>query len=78
MYYRLYDKQCKRYMATGYNAKSKQELVDDYKDYINMDIDENEEVEIANLSLKDSISMIIGNDFFIDKSKTKFDENECD
>jgi len=33
MYYRLYDTQCQRYMATAYNTESKEELFDHYASY---------------------------------------------
>lgn len=34
-FYRVYDFQCGRYFATGYNAQSMEQLINEFKEYIN-------------------------------------------
>lgn len=34
-FYRVYDFQCGRYFATGYNAQSIEQLISEFKEYIN-------------------------------------------
>lgn len=73
MYYRLFDRQCDRYMATGYNAKSRKELADDYVNYKSVDW-ENDMIDIFdNMSLKSKLQIILDDEFDIEKSKTKFE-----
>lgn len=73
--YRLYDNQCGRYMATGYNTTSKKQLADHYasyksNDWDNGDIEEGEETmwEIWDrMSINDKIDFIRNDDFTIER-----------
>jgi len=78
MYYRLYDNQTNRFMATGYNSESEQELADEYLEYIAPDIEEDEEDEIKNLSVDEVMDLIRGNEFYIESSEFSFDEDELE
>ena len=72
--YRLWDKQCGRYMATGYNASSKKELADDYASYKSNDWDDYEEEEDNmhaiwdKMSIKDKMDFIRDDEFEIERS----------
>ena len=79
MYYRLYDIQTNRCMATGYNAKSEQELTDDYKEYISGDCGDDDDLEeIECMGVDTVMDLIRGNEFIIEKNDIPFDENEID
>jgi len=74
MYYRLYDTQCNRYMATGCNTRSKKELVEHYLSYKSVDFEEEDILHYSKLPIKELITMIESDEFEIEKSKTKFEE----
>lgn len=81
-YYRLWDKQCGRFMATGYNASTKQELFDDYQSYKSNDWDETETESDKGMhdlwkTMTDEQKMdeIRADEFDIEKSEGKFDES---
>ncbi len=74
MYYRLYDSQCDRYMASGYNAKGKKQLTDDYASYKD---GADELTENWNeLTLSQRMQEIEDDEFTIESSLTKFKEQE--
>lgn len=83
-YYRLWDKQCGRYMATGYNAKGKADLCEQYADYKSNDWDdcdcedgEDTMFDIWNkMSMKAKLSFIKDDDFDIESSFIRFKELE--
>jgi len=76
MFYRLFDKQTGRYMATGYNSTSLNELIESYSDYFGESDWDDEDLEIFNnLSKSDKLKQIESNEFVIEKSKRKFEEN---
>ena len=70
--YRLWDNQCGRYMATGYNASSKKELVEDYADYKSNDWDDDDYESMHELwgkmSIKDKMDFIRDDEFEIQRS----------
>lgn len=70
MFYRLYDTQTGCYMATGYNASSKEELKNDFISYKQGDAQDEflEDVDI--------IDTILSDDFIIEESDIPFDEIE--
>ena len=83
MYYRLYDNQVGRYMATGYNTKSLQELAEEYAEYKSNDwdgdYDEGEETQTqvwSRMTLENKIDFIKDDEFEIEESITPFDEAE--
>jgi hypothetical protein len=87
MYYRLWDRQCNRFMATGYNAKSKRELTEDYasyksNDWENDDYEDEEETmfDIWNkMSMADKLDFIRDDEFDIERNLLfKFKENYDD
>jgi len=78
-YYRLYDNQCSRYMASGYNAESKKELFEDYADYKGNDWDNDDEDNMRaywdSLSDEQKMNFIRDDEFDIEESQTKFEDN---
>ena len=73
--YRLWDLQTSRYMATGYNAKNKKELTDDYASYKSNDWDEigSEDEEgmheyWARMTMKQKMDYIRDDEFEIERS----------
>jgi len=74
MYYRLFDNQCHCYMATGNNARSLKELIEDYWQYKSVDM-EQEDLEICKkLKIKEQKSFIITDGFTIETSNKPFEE----
>jgi hypothetical protein len=77
-YYRLWDTQCGRYMASGYNAKGKEELCEDYASYKSNDWD-NDEGEMwgawKTMSLDEKMNFIEDDEFNIESGYFKFKEN---
>ena len=72
--YRLWDQQCGRYMATGYNASTKKELTDDYASYKSNDWDDtgDEDEESmhelwSKMSIKDKMDFIRDDEFTIER-----------
>jgi hypothetical protein len=65
-YYRVFDHQRGTYFATGYNATSMEELIEDFRSYMQEEDDENNQTwpEIA-----DSLQ-----DVTLEESETKFEE----
>lgn len=71
-YYRLWDNQCGRYMATGYNASSKKELAEEYADYKSNDWDNNDEEDNMftiweKMSMADKMNFIEEDEFTIER-----------
>lgn len=77
-YYRLYDKQTGRYMSTGYNATSVAELARDYKSYVSIDEDEEEEDFFESASDCQVLEYIRANEFDIETSDKPFPEKDED
>ncbi len=77
-YFRLYDKQTHRYMGTGYNAESMNELFDDYAGYKSNDWDESEQLKAWNdeMNYNEKIDFIYSDEFNIETSDTPFPEDE--
>lgn len=80
-YYRLYDTQTGRYMATGYNTTSPAELCDHYQSYKSNDWDNNDEEDNMHkiweaLSEKEKFSFIRQDEFDIEESDKPFEEEE--
>ena len=73
-YYRVYDTQTKTYFATGYNAKSMQELINDFSSYINCSAWEDEEQE-ENFGSWEQIADYL-QDVYLEESKIPFEEQE--
>ena len=74
MYYRLFDKQCGRYMATGYNSGSLSELIEEYIYYMSSDIDDLR--DYSKLSTQEMFELIQSDEFEIDSSENMFEEYE--
>ena len=73
-YYRLYDKQNGRYMATGHNCTSKKQVKEQLWDYFEPDREEIFETSDSNdISLK--LLLEVG-EFILEKSKTKFPDQD--
>lgn len=74
--YRLWDQQCGRYMATGYNASSKKQLAEEYASYKSNDWDNGDEEEGEEtmkeiwdkMSIKDKMDFIRDDEFDIERS----------
>ena len=77
MYYRLYDTQTGRYMATGYNCDLSG-LIDQYKSYISIDWDEEDEEFFATANNEQILSAMRINGFDIEESEIPFSESDCD
>ena len=84
-HYRLFDQQCNRYMFTGYNARSRKELTDDYASYKSNDWDNGNEEEgeesmrdiWKKMSIKDKMNFIRDDEFTIERRfLLKFKEYE--
>lgn len=74
-FYRLYDRQCQRYMATGYNAKSEADLVEAYWSYKSCDWEDDEtENYYRGLSINEAINFIKDDEFEIEISNNKFED----
>ena len=71
MYYRFYDMQCNRHMATGYNAKSRRDAKAAKVSYILGGSDCSERA-VKRMSLKD---ICINWEFYLEKSKKPFEED---
>lgn len=73
--YRLWDQQCGRYMAIGYNASSKKQLAEEYASYKSNDWDNGDEEEGEEtmqkvwdkMSIKDKMDFIRDDEFYIEK-----------
>lgn len=82
MYYKLYDTQTQRDMATGYNTTSFKELCDEYISYKSIDFEEEETEKHFNTLLesdkgiKEIITYIRDDEFLIESSLTPFKEYE--
>ena len=71
-YYRLWDTQCGRYMASGYNARGKEALCEEYASYKSDDWN-NEAWEA--MSLDEKMNFIEDDEFNIESSFIKFEED---
>jgi hypothetical protein len=80
MYYRLYDNQTGRIMATGNNAKSKKDLAEQYVSYKSIDANidglEDDFITLSKMPVNEVMEIIKGDDFEIEKSKRKFADTE--
>jgi len=74
MYYRLFDTQTGRYMATGYNTESEKHLADAYVEYKCEGLDDEDETILRNWSQEMVIKYIEVDDFIIERSEVPFDE----
>jgi hypothetical protein len=77
-YFRLYDNQTGRYMSTGYNATSEEDLADQYKEYVRGDADPEDEKYFRKASTKQILDLIKANEFDIEESPTPFPEEDED
>lgn len=78
MYYRLYDRQCGRHMATGYNAKSQKKLISAFCDYQAMSWEWSEEEikSLQSLPKKQALAQIESFEFTVEKQETPFEDFE--
>ncbi len=78
-YYRLWDTQCGRYMASGYNARGKEALCEEYASYKSNDWDNDDEGEMWEaweaMSLEEKMIFIEDDEFNIESSFIKFEDN---
>jgi len=75
MYYRVECLQNGNYMGWGYNSKSLEELCSDYLNYKSADWDEEETEEYyRSLPIWQIMIMIEEDEFKIEESKTRFNE----
>jgi len=74
-YYRVFDTQTGNYFATGYNAQSMQELIEDFQSYILManEVEDNEENREGFLSNWDGIAEHLQG-AELEESNTPFEE----
>ena len=72
-YYRLWDTQCGRYMASGYNARGKEALCEEYASYKSNDWDNDEDWKT--MSLDEKMIFIEDDEFNIESGYFKFKEN---
>lgn len=75
-YYALFDNQTCRYLATGMNSTSLNELLEDYSNYKSIDYDDEEDFRtyFNSMSLEDKISFVYSDDFSIEKQDEEFEE----
>lgn len=75
-YYALFDNQTGRYLATGMNSTSLNELFKDYSNYKSIDYDDEKDFRtyFNSLSLEDKISFVYSDDFSIEKQDEEFEE----
>lgn len=75
-YYALFDNQTGRYLATGMNSTSLNELFEDYSYYKSIDYDDEEDFRtyFNSLSLIDKINFVYSDDFSIEKQDEEFEE----
>jgi len=74
MFYRLFDKQCDRYMTTGYNSGSLSELIEEYISFTCFY--EGDESDYSKFSTKEMINIIQSDEFEIDSSENMFEEHD--
>ena len=76
-YYRLWDTQCGRYMATGYNARGKEALCEEYASYKSNDWDDSDGMWEAweAMTIDEKMNFIEDDEFNIESSYLKFEEN---
>jgi hypothetical protein len=74
-YYRVFDHQRGIYFATGYNATSMEELIEDFTSYILMsnEVDDNEDNRDGFLSTWNGIAEYL-QEVTLEESETKFEE----
>jgi len=76
MYYKLYDKQTGRDMATGFNATSKKQLSQEYADYKSIDEEDEDKNFFDSASTEQILDRIRRDEFDIETSNRKFKETE--
>lgn len=75
-YYALFDVQTGRYLATGLNSTSLNELFKDYSDYKSVDYDDEEEFRtyFNSMPFEDKINFICSDNFYIEEQDEEFEE----
>jgi len=73
MYYRIYDLQTSRYMATGYNTKSEKDLQEQFLSYLSIDHTNYELLQLKKLPIRELLSIY---EFQLEESETIFEEHE--
>lgn len=82
-YYRLWDTQCDRYMASGYNARGKKALCEEYESYKSNDWDNDDGEEESDtmwgawktMTIDEKMDFIRDDEFDIESSFTRFEED---
>lgn len=75
-YYRVFDLQCGRYMASGYNATSLEQLRDDFISYFSNDHSKETIQAWKKLKTKQEIETWLGNEELeLEESDEQFDED---
>ena len=75
-YYRLYDRQTGRYMSTGYNAESMQDLREQYISYISIDTEDKYLTLLGECTDQEFAKHVNANEFTIERSNTPFDPSD--
>ena len=74
VYFRLNDQQTGRYMATGYNSTSREQLAKQYREYVSIDDDEEDEAMYASITTDGILDICRSNGFDIEASDVPFEE----
>jgi len=69
-YYRLYDKQTKDYIHSGYNCRFAKDVKEELLSFLSPDLDDWEMDILRQLSLDEIAS---NNDYIVERSTTKYD-----
>lgn len=77
-YFALYDTQTGRYMASGYNSRTLEDLIEAYKDYVSIDSDDDERQFFKIATTEQMQWAIQENDFSILCQTAPFDKNYHD
>ena len=78
VYLCLYDNQCGRYMATGYNATSKAELARDWIQYTSIDMDKDNLRILTQLNPQQVLDVAFEQGFEVEASETPFPDPDND
>lgn len=77
VFYRLYDKQTGRYLNTGYNSTSLNEIIQNYFEWYGVDWDKKDRELFKNKTKTDKLDFIQSTGFIIEKSTNcKFKEED--
>jgi hypothetical protein len=76
-YFALYDNHCGRYLATGYNSTSKEQLAKDWCEYVSIDNDPEDDAMFAAMTPQQILDVAFERGFELEASETPFEEQDC-